>query len=862
MFLTLIILTFSYTATAQDTTLRPPARIVPKTTKQDTTKKNSKALDAKVEYKSKDSLRFEIDSKTVFLYKEADINYDKVNLKADEVLIRFNENTLEAQGALDSIGITEGNPVFDDGSQTFKSKSLKYNYKTQKGVIKGVVTEDDKGLIHGKTVKKYEDNNFNIQRGLFTTCTNEEHPHFAFSFSKSKVIPNDKIITGPANLVIEDVPTPLFLPFGLFPIKPGQRSGIIFPTYGESANRGFYLENGGYYWAISDYIDFQLTGDIYTRGSWALKPKMNYAKRYKYSGTVDLSYAVNKTGIGTSKQTSKDFEIRWSHSQDAKARPNSRFSANVNIVSRQLNKFNPTTEEDFLSNTFQSSISYQTKVAGKHQLTLNANHTQNTGTGMVNITLPQISFSVKRFYPFRKKARTGSLKWYENISVNYTLNARNTVNVHDSILFTPDVLKYLKNGIQHNIPVSSTLKILKHFNLTTSFNFKDRMYFSKSTQTLVTDTLENGDLDSYVDRDTLGGFNNVYDFSVNARLSTKFFGIVNFKKGLIRAVRHVVTPSVSFSYSPDFSEESWGYYDYRYTDAARTDSTLYSLYEGYIYGSPGRGKQGRLTFSISNNLEIKVRNRKDSINGVKKIPLIDNFTISGGYDFARDSLRWSQVTMNGRTRLFDKLNITYRSTWDPYIADSSNNARLNQTEWSINKRLLRLVNTNWTLGLDYSFSSKKKSGSNKGKVPVQRATILDDPLAREYQDFLYYPDRYMDWDRAWRVSLSYNLTYTTNHRYLDFVKEKNPTLVQTISARGEVSITPKWRVSFNTGYDFKSKQISYTSLNIYRDLHCWEMRFNWIPFGTRKSWNFTINVKSSVLQDLKLTKRKDFRDSF
>lgn len=863
MFLALIGLLFCLSLKSQDTTLRSQTRTTPRIQQRDTTKKSEKALDAKVEYESMDSLRFDVKTKTVILFNQAEIKYGKINLKADEVIIKFNDNILEARGVIDSTGKITGNPLFDDGDKTFKSKSMKYNYKTQKGLIKGVVTEDEKGFIHGKTVKKLENNNINVDHGFFTSCTNEEHPHFGFSFSRAVVIQNDKIITGPANLVIEDVPTPLFLPFGLFPIRPGQRSGIIFPTYGESTNRGFYLENGGYYWAINDYIDFQLLGDIYTRGSWAIKPTLNYVKRYKYRGSLNLSYAVNKVGTGTKVLKSKDFSIRWSHAQDGKARPNSRFSANVNIMSSQQNRYNPTSTEDYLSNTFQSSISYQTKLAGRHQLTLNANHSQNTGTHMVNITLPQVSFSVKRFYPFRKKAKTGGLKWYDNISVNYTMNARNTVSIADSLLFQPGILSEFRNGVQHNIPISSTIKFLKHFNFTTSVNFKDRWYFSKTTKDLITEQLENGNDTSYVKADTIPGFNNVYDFSLNARITTKLFGTINFKKGWLRAVRHVITPSINFSYSPDFSEEKWGYYGYYYKDATKTDSVQYSFYDRYIYGAPGRGKRGRIGFSIANNLEIKVRSKKDTITGIKKVNLIDNFTISGSYDMTRDSLKWSTITMSGRTRVFDKLNITYRSSWDPYVVDSANH-NINQTEWSVNRRPFRLKGTNWNLGIDYRFSSKRRSGANmdKREIAAKQSQVTESPLRSEYDDILYNPDRYLDWNRAWSVNLSYNLTYTTNIKYLDFVKEKTSALIQTVSLRGDLSITPKWKLVFSTGFDFKSKRLSYTSLSIYRDLHCWEMRFNWIPFGQRKSWNFTINVKSSVLQDLKLTKRKDFRDRF
>ncbi|MCK4407097.1 MAG: LPS-assembly protein LptD, partial [Bacteroidales bacterium] len=393
--------------------------------------KTSAAIKSKVDYSSNDSIRFDVKNQEVFLFGNAEINYDKINLKAAYIKIEFEKSIAFAEGVKDSTGKIVGSPVFTENSQSYKSRTMKYNYETKKGLITKVFTQDGDGYLHGKIIKKMENNEINVKYGSYTTCSNEEHPHYEFRFNKSKVIPGKKIITGPAHLVIEGVSTPLFIPFGLFPNKTGQRSGVLIPTYGESANRGFYFEDGGYYWAISNYLDFKLTGDIYTRGSWAVKPYMNYIKRYKFRGSFNMTYAVNLVGDKGSSgyQKSNDFAVRWVHSQDPKARPNSKFSANVNIVSNQYNKYNPTSTEVFLSNTFQSSVAYQTNWAGKYFLTVNGSHSQNTGTKKVNITLPELSFSVNRFYPLRKKAKAGQLKWYENISMNYTMNAKNTINI-------------------------------------------------------------------------------------------------------------------------------------------------------------------------------------------------------------------------------------------------------------------------------------------------------------------------------------------------------------------------------------------------------------------------------------------------
>ncbi len=843
-------------------------------TVQDSTS-NSMGLNAKVDYVAKDSIRFDLRNKKVYLYNEAVIDYQTIKLEAADVKIHFTENILLAEGVFDSLGKLVGKPVFTEDEQVYKSKYMKYNYSTKKAIIREVFTESGEGFMHGKTIKKLANENINVKNGSFTTCNDEEHPHFEFRYKKSKIIPNNKIVTGPAYLVIEGVPTPLFIPFGLFPNKPGQRSGVVIPTYGESSTRGFYLEEGGYYFAISDYLDLKLTGDIYTYGSWAIKTLTNYIKKYKYNGSLNITYAVNKERDDKTPRT--DFAFRWKHAQDAKARPNSRFTANVNIVSSQYNVYNPTSTQDYLSSSFQSGISYQTKIAGKHSLTLNASHNQNTQTKIVSITLPELSFSVNRFYPFRKKDKVGNLKWYDNISVNYTMNAKNTISEVDSLLFKPGFVGKLKNGMNQKIPISLPIKLFKYFNLTTSINITDRVYLSSLKKTTEFTTDEEDNVVGNLITDTVSGINNILEYSLSSSLTTKIYGMLNFKKGPVRALRHVFTPSISFSYTPDFSSDKWGYYDYYYTDQAQTQKVKYSKFDKYIYGGASNRERGSINFSFSNNLEMKVPSRKDTITGLKKVVLIESLSISTNYNLTVDSLNWAPVSVSGRTTLFKKLTINYASTWSPYAIDQYG-MKVNQFEWDFRKKLLRLESTRWSFGFNYKFSSKEnKSKKDKGVgdaikdvepgLKKKGSDVFGKENSQEYTDVMNNPDDYVDWSIPWSVNLSYSLSKNTNLKYVRILEEdgkydieKTKTKTQTISINGDINITKKTKIGFRTGYDFESKEVSYTSLNIYRDLHCWEMRFNWIPIGPRKSWNFTIAIKSTLLQDLKLEKRKDFRD--
>jgi lipopolysaccharide assembly outer membrane protein LptD (OstA) len=826
------------------------------------------ALDYRVDFTAIDSIHFDMRGQKVFMYQEAKIDYDDISLKANYVEMDFITNEVYAAGIPDSLGNEKGQPIFVQGESEFRSQYMRYNYETKKGLINNVMTQDGEGTIRGKVIKKMPNNEAHIKGGSYTTCPMCENRDFEFRYFKSKVIPDKRIVTGPAYLVIEDVPTPLFLPFGFFPIRKGQHSGILLPTWGESANRGFYFENGGYYWAINDYIDFKIVGDIYTHGSWAVKPSTRYKKRYKYGGSFDFLYAINITGEKGQPdyKRERDYQIRWRHQQDAKARPNSTFTANVNIRSRKSNYYNPTTAQDYLSNTFQSSVAYQTSFSGKYFLTLNANHSQNTQTKLMTLTLPEISFNVNRFYPFRKKVVTGKTKWWEDISINYTVNMKNTITTADSLLFDPSAWAKMQNGIKHSLPISSSVKLLKYFTWTNSINVTDRMYFRTIEKYWVDDTLISGNdtIVGYTDVDTIPGFRNAIDGSFSTSITTKLYGMYQFgEKFPVRAIRHVITPRVSFSYTPDFGSATFGYYQSYYNPKLGEDVD-YSIFEGGVYGSPPGQKSGRVNFSLSNNLEMKVRSRKDTITGTKKIMLIDDLSISTSYDMAKDSLNWAPLRLSARTTLFKGFDIRYTGNFDPYILDSSGTHNLNQYEWNVNHRLLRVMNTSWDLSanlrLNPDFFKKKGSGTKTRQEEIDEMTD-DFAMSDEVESIYNNYDDYIDWDIKWNLNFTYNLNYSTTWKYNNQInREKEEALVQTLGLSGDFNITPKWKIGFRTGWDFEAAELSYTSINIYRDLHCFEMRFNWIPIGGRQSWNFALNVKADMLQDLKLQRKRDFRD--
>ena len=834
---------------------------------------------AKIDYASADSLSMDIQGKKAWLYGHASIQYQDIKLDAAIIEIDFEKNTIHAYAAKDSVGNPIGTPEFKQGELSFKSKEMAYNFTTKKGLIQNVITKEGDGYIHGTVIKKVNDSVTDVGRGEYTTCDLDEHPHFSLKFTKAKVMTGRMIVTGPAYITVEDVPLPLALPFGLFPNKKGRSSGLIIPKYGESTNRGFFLEDGGYYFGRSDYFDLKLTGDIYSRGSWALKPIIGYKKRYKYSGNFNLSYAVTILGtegaIDYSK--TKDFHVNWTHTQDPKARPNSVFSASVNAGSSSFNKYNPTTVNDYLSNTLSSSVSYDLRLGTWGNLTTSARHSQNTTSKQVTLTLPEVAFGINRIYPFKRKGATGPPRWYESIMITYNLNMRNELSTYDSLVFKRDVASRFNNGIKHTIPISGSFKVLKYLTWTNSINYNERWYMKTINEKWIGDTIITNNVPQYghVRTDTINGFRTARDYSFNSSISTTIYGMKSFSKGPVRAIRHVIRPTVGFSYVPDFGSAAYGYYKTVQIDA-KGNTSKYSVFGSGnsfqpLYGAPPAQKSGSVNLSLTNNLEMKVRSLKDTVTGTKKIMLIDNFAINTSYDLTRDSLRWSPISISARTTLFKKIQISYSSVYSPYglytmpfrgytILDFYNSPYYNPTpgqmintyQYAMNKKLLRFVNAGWTLSMGYELSPNKTKPKNKTKAETP-------DNKQELQDVESNPKLYIDWDNPWSLHFDYNFNMTSQPVLA--TNRIQHTIIQTVRASGEISMTEKWKLSMQTGYDFQQKSFAFTQMSVYRNLHCWEMRFNWIPYGTQKSWNFQINAKSTLLQDLKLTRKKDFRDN-
>lgn len=791
------------------------------------------ALESQVKYKSRDSIQFDVKQQVVEMYGEAVVDYGEIHLEAAYIRIDFSKFLITAYGMMDSTGKIVGIPLFQEKDQKFTSDTIKYNYQSKKGIIQNIFSEQGGGFLHGERVKKMPDNTILVRDGSFTTCDLRD-PHFQISFNKAKVIPDDKIVTGPVWLEIEDIPTPLALPFGFFPNKKGRASGILIPTYGESARRGFFLENGGYYFGISDYVDLALRGDIYSRGSWALKAQSNYKKRYKYDGYLDVSFARNIFGERNTPdyQRMSDFFIKWTHNQDPKARPRSRFSANVQAGTSNYNNLNPSSTQDYLTANYSSSISYSTSIGNLFNFTANLNQTQNRQTHAFNMTLPELSLSSNRIYPLRRAGKPRKvLKALDNITISYAMNARNSLNTIDSLLFDDMSWQNFNNGIKHSIPVSMPVKLLKVVTMNNSFTYNERWYFSTIEKNWST-------VDSALVTDTLQGFSAARDFAVNSSFSTKLYTFLSFKKGPVSAFRHVLTPAITLTYRPDFSEQKYGYYKQYLTPGSLTPVS-YSIYEQGIFGGPSAGKQSMATFSLGNNLEMKVRSAKDTVSGFKKVTLIDNVTLSASYNAAADSLRWTTMYLSGRTRLFKNMDIRYAAIFDPYATDTAGR-RINQFEWNENHRIFRQDRGEWGASLNYMLNNKTF------KAKGNTTSAVDSTGNGQFKI-------------AWNLSFSYTLQYTRDHS----LNATDPSkVIQTLSFNGDIRLTPSWKFSMTSGYDFVNHDFSFTSINIHRDLHCWEILFSWIPYGPRKQYNMTIRVKSSILQDLKLEKKTDWRDQY
>lgn len=789
--------------------------------------RSNDAIKSKVRYSAEDSMRFDIVNEKVYLYGNAKVDYEDISLSASFINVDWTTREVIATYTLDSAGNDIGLPVFRQGNDEFTARVMRYNVDSRKGKIMEVYTQQGEGFIHGETIKKIDDKSYFIRHGKYTTC-DLPHPHFSISANKLKIIQDNKVVTGPAYLVIADVPTPFAIPFGYFPTRKGRSSGILFPTFGESGRLGFFFKEAGYYFGIGDYVDFAVTGDIYTLGSWATRLYSNYASRYKFNGNVALSYSKIRDGEpdvpGSSILT--DFFVRWNHRQDPKANPSSVFSANVNFGSSDYFSNNISTASNYLTNTFQSSIAWNKFWPTKpYSLSLSATHSQNTITRDVTLSIPNANFSVNRFYPLQRKNVAGGSKWYEKLGISYQTNLLNTISTKDTLLFKEESQDQFRSGMSHSVPVSTSLKVLKYFTLSPSINYNENWYletirknYDENTNSVVTDTVN--------------GFRAARYFNVNASMNTRIYGMMQFAKGKVAAVRHVLTPTVSFNYRPDFSSEAFNSYKEVQTDSLG-NTTKYSIFETGIFGGPPSGRSGVIGFSLDNNIEMKTRSVSDTAVTYNKVKLFESLNGGISYNLAADSLNWSNLNINARTVLLDKVNLDYSGSFDLYALDAEGR-RINTFEFEQNRKLARMVSSRFAVG--YRLSGKSDR-SEESKQKMIRENL----------------GPYLDMSVPFNLTLNYNLVYSKPG--LD-----EATVNQTINAFGDLTLTPNWKLTFNTGYDFTVKDLSYTSVGIYRDLHCWEMRLNWVPFGFQQNYNFQINVKSSILQDLKLTKKNDIYD--
>ena len=773
-------------------------------------------LDSEIEKYAEDSIDIDIDGRKVHLYGNSKITYKNTTITAAYILINWVENTIFATSMKDSTNKDIGYPILTENKSSFKAKEITYNFKSKKCYVKQISTKEGDGYILGKIVKKMEDDILYFKKGDYTTC-DAEKPHYSIRSNKIKVIPGEKIITGPAYLTFFNIPTPLIFPFGYFPNNTNQSSGIIIPSYGESQELGFFLKNGGYYLPINEKADLTLKGDIYSKGSWNIKSILNYKKRYKYNGSLNLSFAnmTNSERGFPNYNLKRDFFIRWKHNQDAKTNPNLQISANVNAGTSTFHRNNLSNTNDYLSNTFQSNISLRKKWANSpFSLSSNIRHNQNTQSKIINLSLPEISLNMNRIFPFKNEISKD--RWYEKVGLRYSLNAKNDISIVDSLLFTKNALSKFRNGIKHTIPINTSLKVFNYLTLNPSLNFTERWYFSQINK--------NWDGNNII-TDTIRTFTRAHEYNLSSSLSTKIYGLVQFKKGKIKAIRHVLTPNISFSYKPDFSKEKFNYYKQVQINNDG-DKVLYSIMENGIYGSPSRGETGNISLNINNVFEMKVNSKNDTSQSEKKIKILESLNVSTSYNLLKDSLNLSNINLNARTRILKVLDINFSSTYDPYISNKSKNNNLNVLEINKNNRLARLKTLNTSIGLninDKSFNTKNND---------------------ENRSFIEIP---------WDLRLNYNLTYNKGYNSAEFADT-----IQSLNFSGNIKISDKWKLGFRSGYDFDSKDLTYTSIDIYRDLHCWELMFNYIPFGFQRSYTLTIQVKAPSLRDLKYERKRDW----
>ena len=822
------------------------------TISNDSLNKPKEFLDDNIIHNAKDYMSNDFVNQTATLYNEAELFYQDIEIKAGEIIIDYKNNLAYAKGIMDTAGEYIQRPRFKQGNQETEQDSLIYNFKNEKAIIYNSKTEQQGMIILGELTKKENDSTFFINKARFTTSEKEE-PDYYISTSNIKVVPNSKIVGGFSNLVVQDVPTPLILPFFYAPITSGRASGIILPTFGESRDQGYFLQNGGYYFNVSDYIDLAVLGDVYTNGSWGIRLESNYALRYRFSGGFSFRYEsiINGQRGLPEYSKAKNFFIRWNHSQAAQSNPNARFSASVNFGNSQFfrESLNESSSPLYLVNTFSSSISYFKKfVNTPFSMNASLTHTQNTNTNRIDMNLPSFNLNMDRVYPFAPKV--GNKKnVFQKIGVTYSMAAQNRISNASDEFFSSDMFKDARSGIKHDVALGTSFKLLKYFTVSPNASYKDVWYFKSIEKSWDPDAGE-------VVTDTINGFKTFREYQTNVSLSTTFYGTFNFKKGKLQAIRHVVRPSVSYGYRPDFST----YYDAYQISPDPDDLGEYSPFQGGIYGGPSSGLNNNIGIALNNTLEAKVSSDDpDSKEDSKKVNILNNLNFSTSYNFASDSLRWSPLQMTTGTQLLKKkLNINVRATMDPY-AINANGTRINTFNINNGGSLFRLtganLTSNYTIASDEIGKNKKQAKSTNRNEPTLDdddsmfgKNIVNSDSDVKVEEKVKETQIYktvMPWD----IRLQYSLTYSN-------LRAENTISTNSLQLSGNIEFSPKWRVGVSSGYDFRDNGITYTQLRFERDLDSWRFSFNWIPFGDRATYYFYIGIKSSMLSDLKYDQRQ------
>ena len=855
-----------------------------KSTQKDSTEKKE-PIEAPVFYESTDSMVWTMGG-NANLYGNGKVKYEKIELDASVISMNMDSSVVHAYGHKDSLGGTYGLPVFKDGATPYESDKIKYNFKSKKGVINNVYTQQGDGYMMGTTAKKDDEGSFYLRKGKYTTC-DAEHPHWYINLTRAKVRPKKDAITGPAYFVIEDVPHPLPIPFGFFPFTDSYSSGFIMPSYGDDSERGFYLKDGGYYFAINDRMDLRVTGEIFTKGSWGVATASTYSQRYKYSGSFDLSYLVTKEGERNLPDyaVGKNFRIQWSHRQDRKASPNSNFSASVNFATSSYEKsnlysiYNPMLSSQSVRT---SSVSYS-RTFSEIGLTISStfNASQNIQDSTVALTFPSLNISLARLYPFKRKRKMGEDRWYEKISLSYSGQMSNSINTKEDKVFKSNLIKDWRNGFKHNIPISATFQLFDYINITPTFNYTERWYAYKVNQQWDENTMKAA-------RDTVYGFNRVYNYNMSLGMNTTLYGFYQpagfMKNSRVHTVRHVFKPSLSFSYAPDFGASRYGYYDtYTYTDEdGEVHLVEYSPYSSSLYGVPGRGKTGSISLDISNNVEMKWRTKSDSL---KKVSIIDELGASLSYNLAAKQKQWSNLSTRLRLKLSKSYTFSLNATWATYAYTFNKNGQVvegTRTEWSygrfgrfqgMSQNLSYTFNNKTFSKLKSLFGSKKEEEEENielsqeelaAKAKAARETAASAKVIRKgvkpqgkAKDAEVDSDGYMPFKIPWNFTVSYGIIMSEDRSAKINIKSMRYPykFTQNMNFSGNISISDGWKINFTSGYNFEHKKLTTTTMNLSRDLPCFEMTCG-IVLSPYTSFNFSFRATSQMLADaLKWDKR-------